>query len=373
MIPLARPDLGPEARVAIDEVLTSGHLVRGRYVASLEGGLSRRLNGAHVLAVSSGTAALGLALRVAGVEPGDEVVIPDFTFPALSNVIEHLGGVPVTVDISLDTYNADADALLAAVTPRTRVVVPVHQFGLGVDLSALTAAAKEGDFLVVEDAACALGATCGGEPCGTVGLLGCFSFHPRKQVTTGEGGAVVTHDEALFERVARLSNHGMSPGASPDEMFVEAGWNRRLSDVHAAVAAGQLERLLEGIQRRRQVGAAYCRGLAGLEGVTIPAGLRDPNHTFQSFVVLLDEDRSRPQVIAGLAQRGIQSTIGSYAIHAQPHYRTRFPELAAQPRPAALAAQSRALALPMFPAMTMAQVERVVAALAEALEESHHG
>ena len=367
-IPLARPPLAPEAEEAVLSVLRSGALVRGSWVEGLERELSGWLEGQRVLALGSGTAALEVGLAALEVGEGDEVVMPDFTFPSLASAIAHLGARPVTVDISLDTYNADAGALLEAVGPKTKAVVPVHQFGLPMDVTPLVAAGAAQGFAVVEDAACAFGARLpSGRPCGTEGTLGCFSFHPRKPLTTGEGGAVTTGDAALFAKVAMLANHGMDPTRGFDR-FVAAGWNYRMSNVHAALAAGQLWRLEAGIARRRAMAADYVARLASLTGVTTPAGLRDPAHTFQSFVVLLDEGVDRAAVLGGLAERGVESTIGSYAVHSQPFFREalhgRAPEGG---HPRSRAAFERALALPLFETMTEEQQDRVVAALGESV------
>lgn len=369
-IPLARPWLAPEAAEAVQSVLASGRLVRGARVAAFERAVAAVVGVPFGLAVSSGTAAIELALVAVGVGPGDEVVLPDFTFPALSNVVEHLGAVPVTVDVSLETLNASSEELLTAVGRRTRCVVPVHQFGLPVDLGPLLEMAPVRGFTVVEDAACALGARRGGTACGAFGAVGCFSFHPRKVVTTGEGGAVTTSDPALFHAMARLSSHGMDMAVPAAERFVEAGYNFRLGELAAAAAAGQMERLEWLLAERRRVAAAYLGSLGGVAGVIVPSGLRDPEHTYQSFVVLVEEGVRRDAVLAGLASRGVEATIGSYAIHAQPHFRQRFPDAAGEGRPGSAAAFARSVALPLYVGMGPDDVARVVEALAAAVAEA---
>lgn len=367
-IPLARPVVAPEAEAAVLEVLRSGHLVRGARVAALERELADLLGVPWVAAVSSGTAALHLAFAAIGVGPGDEVVMPDLTFPCLANVVEHLGATPVTVDVSLETFNATSDALLEAVTPRTRAVVPVDQFGLPAELAPLRSAAEGARWTLVEDAACALGAVRDGVPCGAGATLGCLSFHPRKVATTAEGGAVVTRDEALHQRVMALSNHGQAAGEK-FFTFEEAGWNYRMSDVHAAVGVGQLASLGDGIAARRALAGRYVELLEGGRGVRVPSGHRDPSHIFQSFVVLLDGGVDRNRVLEGLRRRGVEATLGSYAIHLQPHFRRRFPELASRSRPGAAEAFERSVSLPLFPGLSEAAQERVVSALSEAISD----
>lgn len=366
-IPLARPALEAEAEAAVLAVLRSGQLVRGDAVVAFEHELAALLGVPYAVAVGSGTAALHLALAAVDVGPGDEVVLPDLTFPGVANVIEHLGAIPVTVDVSVETFNAAPDELLAAVTPRTRAVIPVDQFGLPAVVAPLVAASARGGWALVPDAACAIGASRDGVPCGTGGALGCFSFHPRKLIVTGEGGAVATHDEALADRVRVLQNHGMEGDGFC--RFRRLGWNYRMSNVHAAVAAGQIARLGEQIAERRQLAAWYDESLSQIAGVRIPVGHRDPANVFQSYVVLLEEDVSRDAVLQGLRRRAVEATIGSYAIHLQPHYRERFPEAAARPRPRSAAAFRQSIALPLFPGMARVWQERVVAALAEAIRD----
>lgn len=370
-IPLARPLLLPEAEAAVLAVLRSGQLVRGGRVAAFEAELAALLGVPHVIAVSSGTAALHLALAAVGVGPGDEVVVPDLTFPSVANVIELLGATPVTVDVSPDTFNAAPEDLLAAVSPRTRAIIPVDQFGLPALVAPLVSAERAAGWALIPDAACSIGGARDGLPCGTAGSVGCFSFHPRKLIVTAEGGAVATRDEALAARVRALQNHGME--GSDFQRFRAAGWNYRMSDLHAAVAAGQLAALPAQIAERRKLAGWYDAAFAGVDGIEVPEGHRDPAHVFQSYVVLVAEGVRRDAVLAGLRRRGVEATIGSYAIHGQPHYGERWPALAALPRPGATAVFERSVALPLFPGLTRAAQERVVTAVAAAVRDAADG
>jgi len=367
-IPLARPPIEAEAESAVLAVLRSGQLVRGEPVAAFERELANLLGVPYVVAVGSGTAALHIALAAVGVGPGDEVVLPDLTFPGVANVIEHLAATPVTADVSLETFNASPEDLLAAVTPRTRAVMPVDQLGLPAVIAPLVAAAHGARWSLVPDAACAIGAERDGQMCGTAGTAGCFSFHPRKLIVTGEGGAVATRDPSVFARVHALQNHGME--GDDFLRFRHAGWNYRMSNVHAAIAAGQIARLPAQIAERRRLAAWYGVALEGVAGVRVPGGHRDPNHVFQSYVVLLDADIPRDAVLQGLRRHGVEATLGSYAIHLQPHYRERFPEAARRPRPGAAAVFGRSIALPLYPGMERVCQERVVESLQLAIREA---
>ncbi len=366
-IPLSRPELCPEAERAVMEVLRSGQLVRGPRVEAFEARLATMLSqGApcHVLAVASGTAALEVALAAVGVAAGDEVVIPDLTFPSLAAAIMRLGAEPVPTDVDPDTCNASAAALLAGVTERTKALVPVHQFGLPMNVEELAAHFEGRPIAVVEDAACALGARRGGVYCGTAGRVGCYSFHPRKVLTTGEGGAIVTRDRDLYAHCKRLANHGLRTNGG-EARFEEIGWNYRLSEVHAALAVGQIERLEESIARRRSLASAYCANLRERPGVTLPAGHRDGEHTFQSFLVVLDAEIPRREVISGMESAGVEVGIGSHAIHRQPFFRSRYAAREHERRlPGSRLLSRRGLVLPLFPGMERREVDYVCEALA---------
>ena len=238
--PLARPSIGDDEVAAAVRVLRSGALVQGAEVARLEDAFRTLTGSAEAVAVANGTVAIELALRALGVGPGDEVIVPAFSFIATANAVENRGATPVFVDIKPDTFNIDPALAAAAVTPRTRVLLPVHEFGLCCDVDALTAIGARHNLVLVEDAACAIGSLVKGRHAGSFGLMGTFSLHPRKIVTCGEGGVVITQDLALAEKLRCLRNHGIAPGSQPAS-FVEAGTNARLRDLperRAAVRGG---------------------------------------------------------------------------------------------------------------------------------------
>jgi perosamine synthetase len=355
MIRLAWPDVGPEEAAAVAEVLESGQLTMGTKVAELEAELARVCGVEHALAVSSGTAALHLAVLALGIGPGDEVLVPAYTFPATANVVALAGARPVLVDVDPATMNVDPAGVYEAVTPRTRAVLAVHLFGRPLDWEELQNAVPP-DVHLVEDAAGALGARWRGMPCGGLGEIGCISFHPRKIVSTGEGGAVTTQSGEIAEAVRRLRHHGIATDGEFD--IPEPGFNYRLSDVLCALGLVQLRRLDELWEARRRLAAAYAERLSGL--VETPGAARGDRHGWQAYVVGLDR---RDEALAALRAAGIEAQIGTYALHRLSAYRDQ------GPFPGADACYERALALPFHSRLTEADLDRVAGVLDRGVSE----
>ena len=357
-IPLARPMTGDEELEEVRTVLNSGQLSQGPKVAEFEAMVAEATGVRHAFATSSCTTALHLALVAIGIGPGDEVLVPDFTFPATANVVVQQGAVPVLVDVDLRTYNVDPDDLARHVTARTRAIIPVDLFGLAADMGPVTQFARAHGLAVVEDAACAIGATYYGRPCGSLGDLGCFSFHPRKVITTGEGGMVVTDRDDLAERLQLLRSHG---GVRRDQRFTfeDAGFNYRLSDVQAALGTAQMRRLPELVSRRRRLATRLRAALADVPRLTVPSEPPWGGHVYQAFVCLVDAAVDRDGVIAALRARGLEATLGTYALHAQPFFARTF---GYEPGalPGSHAAFLRSVALPLYPQMTDDDVEALV-------------
>ena len=347
---LAWPDVGAEEAAAVAEVLESGQLTMGPKVAELEAELARACAVGLAVAVSSGTAALHLAVLALRVGPGDEVLVPAYTFPATANVVALAGARPVLVDVDPVTMNLDPEHVRERVTPRTRAVLPVHLFGRPVEWESLEEAVPSGVTLV-EDAAGALGARRRGRPCGGLGAIGCLSFHPRKIVTTGEGGAVTTNDAELAGAVRAMRHHGWRPPENRE--LPRPGLNYRLSDLQCAVGIPQLRRLPELLAARARVAALYGERLQGV--VETPTVEEGDTHGWQAYVVQLDR---RDEALAGLRAEGIEAQIGTYALHRLSPYRDQ------GPFPGAERAFDRALALPLHSRLTDADVDRVAAVLA---------
>jgi perosamine synthetase len=358
-IPLAKPVLGPEEEAAVVDVLRSGQLSLGPRVPAFEQAFAARLGSPHACAVSSGTAGLHLGLRAVGVQDGDEVVTSPFSFVASANAVLYERARPVFADIDPVTLNLDPAAAAAAVTPRTRALLPVHIFGYPADLPAF----EQLGLPLVEDACEALGAVhADGVPVGGRGHPAVFGFYANKQLTTGEGGMVTLGDPALKVRIDSERNQGRAP----DMGWLDhdrLGFNYRLSDVASAIGLAQLERLDGMLADRARVAAAYRAALAGVEDLTLPC--RDIGGNVRGwfvFVVQLPHGADRDATVRALGERGIQSKPYLPAIHLMSFYRERFGHREGE-FPVCEDVAARSIALPFFPAMSEGQVARVAAEL----------
>ena len=352
---LAKPPVGEEELAEIRAVLESGQLTMGPKVVEFERLLAPLAGAREAVAVSSGTAALHVAALALGIGPGDEVIVPAYTFPATANVVALAGARPVLADVDPVTMNLDAADAARRVTPRTKAVLAVHLFGRPARLEELPAGLP-----VIEDAAGALGARRADRPCGSLGALACFSFHPRKIVTTGEGGAVTTDDPELAERSRSLRHHGWSPSDGYVDMPAPA-FNYRMSDVLAALGIPQLRRFDELYAAYDRIAAGYTERLAAVDGVVTPSTDPGDRHGWQAYVVQVDD---RDRVMVGLRAEGIQCQIGTYALHRLGAYRGE------GAFPGADAAFERALALPLHTGLTEAELDRVAESL-DKLVSSH--
>ncbi|HEX3453401.1 MAG TPA: DegT/DnrJ/EryC1/StrS family aminotransferase [Gaiellaceae bacterium] len=349
VVRLAWPDVGSEEAAAVAEVLETGQLTMGPKVVEFEGLIAAACEVEHAVAVSSGTAALHLAVLALGLAPGDEVIVPAYTFPATANVVALAGLKPVLVDVDPLTMNIDPERVEP--TRRTKAIMAVHLFGRPARIEELP------PVTLVEDAAGALGARRQGRACGGLGRLGCLSFHPRKVVTTGEGGAVTTDDAGFADDVRQLRNHGWKPPALTD--LPVAGLNYRLSDVLCAVGILQLQRLEDLLAARERIAAGYAERLAGLP-VVLPTADEGDRHGWQAYVIQVE---GRDEVLAALRSRGIEAQIGTYALHRLSAYSDQ------GPFPGADHAFERALALPFHTRLTDSDLDRVVEALTQVVSE----
>jgi perosamine synthetase len=364
MIPIARPFVGEAELEAIQAPLRDGWLVQGPRVAEFEARFGAVVGAPHAVATTSCTTALHVAIVALGAGPGDEVVVPAFTWVATANAVAYTGATPVLCDISLDTFNADPDALAAAITPRTVGVVPVHLFGR---LAPAETLGHRG-LWTVEDAACAFGARRGDRHAGTFGAAGCFSFHPRKSLTTGEGGMLVTADGDLGARARVLRDHGGSisdrerhlgsrPWAVAD--YEELGFNYRMTDLQGALGCAQLDRAEWLLAERARVAATYSEALAELDWLALPETPAGETHGWQSYVCLY-RGPDREGLMRRLHEAGIATRPGTLALH-----RTALHRQPDEAFPAATAAARQSLALPLFAGMTEDEQARVVDALME--------
>jgi dTDP-4-amino-4,6-dideoxygalactose transaminase len=368
-IPLVRACLGEEELAAVAGVFASGWQAgQGPQGKALEAELAARYGSGDAVAVSNCGAALHLALLALGVQPGDEVIVADYTFPAPAHAVRYVGAVPVFADVRADTGTVDPAAVADLIGPRTVGIIAVDTVGMPADYAELNALAERHGLFVVEDAACAVGATYRGEQAGALAPLACLSFHGRKGVTSGEGGALLTADPALGASARVRSSFGIESIFDqaqviglPIPVFTEIGYNYKLSDIAAAILRVQLGRVGELLDRRNAAAARYGELLAGEELLTLPHVPADRTHAWQSYVVTLAPGVDRAAVAADLRAQGIGCGHGTWACHVQPVYDTT------QVCPVSADLFERNLAIPMHAELTTAQTERVADALRTAV------
>jgi len=364
LVKLSPPEVRNSDALYISKAVRERQLSQGTFLLEFESSLNKVLGVQHVMTVSSCTTGLQLILSGLGLEPGDEVIVPNFTFPATINTVIQERLQPVLADIELDSFCLDINSFKAAIGPRTKAVIVVHAFGHPARMQELLQIAAESNIQVVEDAACAIGSKINGIAVGGFGVASAFSFHTRKVLTTGEGGAVATNNTALADKLKILRSHGGVRGDAYMS-FVMAGFNFRMSDINAALGLAQIPRLEKIISKRNRAAQDYDRLLSDLSEVTAPTVAQGVDHTFQSYVVVLAAHIDRDRVIAFLRERGIETTLGTYALSEQPAYR----EFAQTPvdLEKSVFAFKHSLALPMSSTTTRKDRRRVVKALGKAI------
>lgn len=356
-IQIAQPSTGEEEWLAIRESLESGWLTHGPKVAAFECAFGKRHGVAHSLACTSATTGLHLALASIGVGPGDEVIVPAFTWIATANAVLYCGASVVFCDVDRTTFNIDVDDALRRVTARTKAVIAVHLFGLCADIPSLRASLPD-HIRIIEDAACAAGGALGNTSAGALGDVGVFSFHPRKSITTGEGGMVTTSDEGIAETCNMLRNHGASiseeqrhhgprPYLLPE--FNLLGFNYRMTDLQGAVGLVQLQKLDGFIDERATWAAWYRERLSAIDWLRLPDEPQEGRHAWQSFVTYVDPKkapRPRNEIMQILQDRGVSTRPGTHAVHMLGYYRNRF-GLTADEFPGARDCDAHSMAIPL--------------------------
>ena len=360
MIPLTEPLLnGRELEYVTECIRTNWVSSLGTFVTRFEREFAAFCGCRHGIAVSNGTVALHLSLVALGIGPGDEVIVPTLTFVATANAVRYTGATPIFVDAEPGTWNMDPEAVAAAVTVRTRAIIPVHTYGHPADMDPILETARRHNLAVIEDAAEAHGAEYKGRRVGSLGTLGCFSFYGNKIITTGEGGMVVTNDDALAHRSQFLKDHAMST----DNRYwhPEVGFNYRLTNIQAALGVAQLERIDELIGVRRQLAARYNADLAGVPGLVLPPEAAWAKNVYWMYSVLIEDGYgfSRDQVMAGLKAQGVDTRPFFYPAHTMPPYDT------GQRLPVAEALSRRGLNLPSGPTLTGEQIAYISRILRE--------
>lgn len=384
-IPITKPYFDEEERRAILEPLDSGWVVQGPKVAEFETAFATYVGSENAVATTSCTTALEVALATLGVRAGDEVIVPAFTWVATANVVELVGATPVFADIDLETFNIDPTAVERAITQRTKVIMPVSLFGVSSPLGAIVELARGRGIAVVEDDACAVGAGYRSQHAGTLADIACFSFHPRKAITTGEGGMLITNDAAIAKRARSLRDHGASvsdlerhgsprPYLLPD--FEVVGYNCRMTDLQAAIGVVQLSRLDWLLAQRRRIAKAYDRSFADWDWLTPQRVPADCVHGYQAYVCLFRPDqpavgnverlsRARNTLMDRLQASGVATRPGTHAVHLLGYYAKKY-GLVPQDFPNAWIADRLTLTIPLYAQMTDAEQEYVVTALSRA-------
>jgi dTDP-4-amino-4,6-dideoxygalactose transaminase len=378
-VPIARTSLTEQEILSVLGPLRSGWLVQGPKVREFEEKWCRFTGARHSIAVTSCTTALHLSLAALGFGPGDEAIVPAFTWIATANVVEHLGGKVVFGDIDINTFNLDVEPLAQKITPRTKAILPVHLFGLAADMDPILQLAKQHGLWIVEDAACGFGSRYHGRHVGTRGDSGCFSFHPRKAITTGEGGMITTHSDALAEKLRRLRDHGAAMsdmqrhlGARPYLLadHPDAGYNQRMTDLQAALGAAQMERAVDIIVERQRLANIYDKAFADLLWFKTPAHVEGLEHSYQSYPCLFQPEPITPESVRRINQErnewmdrlqqvGISTRPATHAVHMLTYYKDKY-HLKPEDFPNAYAANDCSISLPLFHGMSEAEQAFVI-------------
>jgi len=383
-IPIARTSLTDAEINSVLEPLRSGWLVQGTQVAAFEKAWNEFTGSKHSIAVTSCTTALHLSVAALGLGPGDEVIVPAFTWIATANVVEHQGATVVFCDIDLDTFNMDPEALKAAITPRTKGIIPVHLFGLAAEMDTINKIAADAGLWVVEDAACGFGGTYKGKHLGTLGDTGAFSFHPRKSITTGEGGMITVQDDELAARLRRLRDHGaalsdLQRHLGPKPYLLadhpDAGYNQRMTDIQGALGRTQMERADDILKERRRLAKVYDEAFSELEWLQTPTVPEGCEHGYQSYPCLFKPEaitldsierihEMRNAWMEKLQRNGISTRPATHAVHMLSFYANKY-GLKVDDFPNAYAAAQCSISLPLFHGLTDEEQAYVIAQVKE--------
>jgi len=353
LIPLAKPNILETDVKLVNEVLLSGMLVQGKYVSLLEHRFNDFTKSVYSSALSNGTATLHLALMALNIGPGDEVIVPAFSYVATANVVEIVGAKPVFVDIELETFNIDVSKIEAAITINTKAIIPVHEFGLACDIGKIIAIAQKHNIHVIEDAACALGALYNNKHVGTFGEFGSFSLHPRKAITSGEGGILVTNNINLDKQVKVLRNHGIEIINNEME-FTEFGFNYRMTDFQAALVYNQIDRVKKSIEHKSEIAEVYFNEIIS-KNLILPYTPSYTKHTWQTFHLLVDENLNRTKLISHLKYNNIGANYGAQCIPHMSAYKKKYNYDCAKLYPNALRSYLFGLAIPIHDFVTKEQ------------------
>lgn len=364
-IPLIRPYISDRVKALVNEVLDSGYLTEGPVTTRFEQAVASYVHVNHALAFTSCTTGLETALRAIGVGSGDEVIVPDYTYPATAGAVKIVDAVPVIVDVDPETLLIDYRKMEEAITRNTKAVIPVSLFGNPLDFDRLRDVQDRFGVCIVEDAACALGSSFQNEKTGTLSDITVFSFHPRKFITTGEGGMVTTNNSNWAESMHRYKHFGMGRVTEREEVqFLSTGSNYKMSNILAAVGLAQMEAFEELLERRRSLAMRYLELLQGHPEVKIPRTTDKGFHSYQSFAVMVSE---RDKVMKQMREQGIEVQIGTYSLHQHPAFQGRGVRLRGQ-YSGSIRAFNETLVLPLYHTMTEEEQNEVVEKLIACVE-----
>ena len=382
-IPFHKPAIGEEEIRSVVETLESGWLTTGPKVKRFEEDFAKYLGCRHAIAVNSGTAALHLALDAIGIKEGDEVIVPTMTFAATAEVVLYFKAKPILVDCQPDTLNLDPTQIEAAITSRTKAIIPVHIGGQPCDMDPILELAKRCNLKVIEDAAHALPAAYHGKKVGTIGDITCFSFYATKTITTGEGGMATTEDPEWASRMRMMSLHGISHDAwkrytkegSWYYEILSPGFKYNLTDIAAAIGIEQLKKCDEFWEARQRIAMNYAKAFADLQEIEVPMCRNDVQHAWHLFVIQLNLERrrvNRNQFIEALREKQIGTSVHFIPLHLHPYYRDKFGHKP-EDFPNASAAFERIISLPIYPKMTEGNVRDVIVAVRKLIQEYRGG
>lgn len=356
-IPLMIPDIQQKDIDSVTEVLQSGMLIQGKKVEMLEQQIAAYLGVKHAIALSNGTATLHLALLVSGIGPGDEVIVPALSYVATANVVELVGATPVFVDIETETFNINPELIEEKITSKTKAIIPVHEFGLACRMETILSLAKKYKLIVIEDAACALGAKSGNAFAGTQGDLGSFSFHPRKAITSGEGGLLVTNNDETAQKLRVLRNHGIEYRDGKMD-FVAAGFNYRMTDIQAALVLSQFQRFEQILAYKQTLASVYFEELRDTDFI-LPSVPEKYLHTWQSFHILVPDHLDRDLLIDYMKTKGVGVNLGAQCIPNETFYQQKYKLNCAELFPNALKANQKGLVLPLYERLSDSDLKHV--------------
>lgn len=360
-IPLAKPNILPQDIDLVSEVLRSGMLVQGKYVTELENSFVTLTQANYASALSNGTATLHLALIALGIKAGDEVIVPAFSYIATANVVELVGAKPIFVDIDLQTFNIDVTKIEAVITQKTKAIIPVHEFGLACDIEAIMILAKKYHLFVIEDAACALGAFYKNKHVGSFGDFGSFSLHPRKAISSGEGGVLITNNDLYDKKIKILRNHGTEIIDGKMD-FTEFGYNYRMTDFQAALVVSQLGRLQKSIIYKNELADIYFSEIKS-DKIQLPFIPDYTTHTWQTYHVIIDESIDRDNLINQLKEKNIGVNYGAQCMPYMKVYQKKYGYNCEKLFPNALKAFKQGLALPIYDLVTQEQIKYIITTL----------